>query len=168
MPSTSAAPRQRLAIVTCMDARIDPVETFGLTIGDAHVIRNAGAIVSDDVLRSLLLSQRLLWTRSVRIVAHTSCWLLHLNEEQVVAELRAEAGQHLPFGLGAFSDLDDHVRQHMTVSTVKKSHATMPAACERRNVAHDSELLPGAGSIRAFLRMVQMVDAAMVMPSRAS
>jgi len=109
----SAVPRSRLAVVTCMDARIDVLATFGLKLGDAHVIRNAGAVVSDDVLRSLALSQRLLETRSVRIVAHTSCGLLDLDARAVAEEMTRGTGRHLPFDLGAFSDLDDHVRDQV-------------------------------------------------------
>ena len=107
----------RLAIVTCMDARIDPNPALGLAIGDAHVIRNAGATVCDDVLRSLVLSQRLLGTRAVRVVGHTSCGLLDLDEAKVAHEIAREVGQHLPFDLGAFFNIDDHVREQ--VETVR-------------------------------------------------
>ena len=75
-------PKLGVAIVTCMDARIDPARLFGLEPGDAHVIRNAGGVVTDDVIRSLLLSQRLLGTRAVMVIHHTRCGMLGLAEER--------------------------------------------------------------------------------------
>ena len=79
------APRTRVAVVTCMDARIDPTALLGLQPGDAHVIRNAGAIVTDDVVRSLVISQRYLGTTNVVLIRHTECGLIGLHD----ADLRA-------------------------------------------------------------------------------
>ena len=108
-----APPRLRLAIVTCMDARIDPVQIFGLERGDAHVLRNAGGVVTDDVLRSLVLSQRFLKTEEVMLIHHTRCGAYKLPEEKVKADLERETGLPLPFSLDGFDDLDGAVRTSM-------------------------------------------------------
>jgi carbonic anhydrase len=105
------SPRLRLAIVTCMDSRIDPFQIFGLERGDAHVLRNAGGVVTDDVIRSLVLSQRLLGTREVMLIHHTRCGAYKLPEEQVKAEIERETGIRPPFSLEAFGDLDGAVRK---------------------------------------------------------
>ena len=110
MPELRAIPRKRLAIITCMDARIDPQRALGLELGDAHVLRNAGAIVSDDMLRSLVLSQRLLETRSVAVMAHTECGLRDIHDDDLARQLAEETGTAPPFAFGAFYDLDEHVR----------------------------------------------------------
>ena len=104
-------PKLGVAIVTCMDARIDPVRVFGLEPGDAHVLRNAGGVVTDDMIRSLLLSQRFLGTRAVMVIHHTRCGVLGLAEEAVKTEIERETGMRPPFALEAFSDLDADVRQ---------------------------------------------------------
>ena len=106
-------PKLGVAIVTCMDARIDPVRIFGLEPGDAHVMRNAGGVVTDDVIRSLMLSQRLLGTRAVMLIHHTRCGAQGLQEGQVKAQLQSELGMHPPFALEGFSDLEVAVRQSM-------------------------------------------------------
>jgi carbonic anhydrase len=104
-------PKLGVAIVTCMDARIDPVRIFGLQPGDAHVLRNAGGVVTDDMIRSLLLSQRFLGTRAVMVIHHTRCGVLGLAEETVKAQIQAEVGMRPPFALEVFTDLDADVRQ---------------------------------------------------------
>jgi carbonic anhydrase len=103
-------PTLGLAIITCMDCRIDVYEAFGLESGDANVLRNAGGLVTDDTIRSLVLSQRLLGTREVMIVHHTDCGLHNLDEASFVRDLESEAGATLPFRMGAFVDLDADVR----------------------------------------------------------
>jgi carbonic anhydrase len=108
-----APPRLRLAIVTCMDARIDPIHVFGLERGDAHVLRNAGGVVTDDVLRSLILSQHELGTQEVMLIHHTRCGAHNLQEEKLKAALHRETGIDLPFPLEGFSDLDGAVRKSM-------------------------------------------------------
>jgi carbonic anhydrase len=108
-----APPRLRLAIVTCMDSRIDPSQIFGLERGDAHVLRNAGGVVTDDVIRSLILSQRFLGTEAVMLVHHTRCGAHGLSEDTVKAELQAETGIRPPFSFEGFTDLDADVRQSM-------------------------------------------------------
>ena len=106
----AAPPVKKVAIVTCMDARIDVHALLGLGLGDAHVIRNAGGVVTDDVLRSLLLSQRLLGTEEVLVIQHTSCGLHGLAEDEVRAELVRDTGTEPEFPLLGFEDLEDSVR----------------------------------------------------------
>ncbi|HET9730746.1 MAG TPA: carbonic anhydrase [Acidimicrobiia bacterium] len=111
----SAIPKRHLAILTCMDARVDVVTAFGLDRGDAHLLRNAGAVATDDVLRSLVLSQRLLETRSVWIVAHTDCGLRKFTDDELAQELTLETGEAPPFAFGAFRDIEAHVRRQVDV-----------------------------------------------------
>lgn len=99
-----APPARRLAILTCMDARIDPAALFGLRPGDAHVLRNAGGLLSEDALRSLLLSQRLLGTTEVWLVHHTQCGMEGLDDERVAAEITAATGHAPALPLGGFAD----------------------------------------------------------------
>ena len=115
---SAGPPKLRLAIVTCMDSRIDPMQIFGLERGDAHVLRNAGGVVTDDVLRSLILYPRLLGTQEVMLIHHTRCGAHKLPEEKVKAELQRrssrnqrETGTPLPFSLEGFDDLDASVRK---------------------------------------------------------
>jgi carbonic anhydrase len=105
-----APPERQLAVVTCMDARFDPVALLGLQLGQAHVLRNAGGIVTDDVRRSLLLSQQLLGTRDVTLIHHSGCGIQDLDEPAVTARLQKELGVRLPFRLGSFSDPAADVR----------------------------------------------------------
>jgi carbonic anhydrase len=118
VPANAAVPRRHLAIVTCMDARVDVFRAFDLAEGDAHVIRNAGAVVTDDVLRSLVLSQRLLETRTVWIVGHTDCGLRKVDEQELLRELAWETGRVPPFPIGSFRDLAQHV--HVSVAAVRE------------------------------------------------
>src|SRR3954465_7192494 len=103
-------PARRTAIVTCMDARIDPLAALGMHLGDAHVIRNAGALVTDDAIRSLAISQRMLDTRAVVVMGHTDCGLEGLDEEAALAAIAQEAGTAPSWRLGAFASVDDQVR----------------------------------------------------------
>ena len=112
-PTVPGPPQLGVAIVTCMDARIDPARMFGLEPGDAHVLRNAGGVATDDVLRSLLLSQRFLGSRAVMVIHHTKCGVLNLSEDKVKAELEAEVGIRPSFSLEGFTDLEADVRQSM-------------------------------------------------------
>jgi carbonic anhydrase len=100
-----ARPIQRLAVVTCMDARIDPARLLGLEPGDAHVLRNAGGAVTADVRRSLVISQRLLGTREVKIIRHTGCGMLGLDEA-LRDDLAAEVGEHADWQVHGFDDLE--------------------------------------------------------------
>ncbi len=108
-----AGPTRRLAVVACMDARIDVPRILGLRAGEAHIIRNAGGAVTDDVIRSLCLSQRLLGTREVVLVHHTSCGLQLLDEHRFLSELEAETGISPSWPLEAFADPYDDVIESM-------------------------------------------------------
>lgn len=97
-------PATGVAIVCCMDARIDVYSLFGLEPGDAHVIRNAGGLVTDDTIRSLAISQRFLGTREVILVHHTSCGMQGLDDESFAATLEAETGSRPAWTAGGFAD----------------------------------------------------------------
>ena len=100
-----AAPMSGLAIIACMDARLDVEEALGLRTGDAHVIRNAGGLATDDAIRSLIISQRLLGTDEILVIEHTGCGLLNVDEAGLTDRLALESGVRLDLELGAFSDL---------------------------------------------------------------
>ena len=104
-------PGRQVAVVACMDARLNPYGLLGLTEGDAHVIRNAGGVVTDDVIRSLTLSQRLLGTREIVLIHHTDCGMLTFTDDQVKAQIEADTGLRPPFALEAFPDAARDVRQ---------------------------------------------------------
>ena len=106
-------PGRKLAVVACMDARLDPHRVLGLEEGDAHVIRNAGGVVSDDVIRSLVISQRLLGTRSVVLIQHTDCGMLTFRDDDVKDAIEDETGLRPAFALESFRDLEQNVRQSM-------------------------------------------------------
>ena len=106
----SKYPARHLAVVTCMDARLDVFDSMGIALGDAHIIRNAGGIVTQDVLRSLVISQLRLKTNVIAVVQHTECGLLGMDEAEFMADLKQKTGTSIGFGLGAFSDLDKSVR----------------------------------------------------------
>ena len=108
---SSPRPTRHTAVVCCMDARIDLFPLLGLRLGESHIIRNAGGIATDDVLRSLALSQRKLGTGEVMIVHHTDCGLHGLDEDALLADIEAEVGERPPFRFGAFVDLDASVRE---------------------------------------------------------
>jgi carbonic anhydrase len=104
-------PGKQVAVVACMDARLNPYGVLGLQEGDAHVIRNAGGVVTDDVIRSLTISQRLLGTREIILIHHTDCGMLTFNDDGVKAQILADTGIRPPFALEAFPNLDEDVRQ---------------------------------------------------------
>jgi carbonic anhydrase len=104
-------PRRQLAIVACMDSRMDIFQMLGLAHGDAHIIRNAGGVVTDDVIRSLVLSQRFLGTREIVLVHHTNCGLQSVMEDQFKAEIEAETGIRPSWALESFVDPFANVRQ---------------------------------------------------------
>ena len=104
-------PAKRLAVVACMDARLHVYGALGLREGDAHVIRNAGGVVTDDVIRSLTISQRLLGTEEIVLIHHTDCGMLTFSDDQVKEQIRQEAGIRPPFALEAFADAEEDVRQ---------------------------------------------------------
>jgi carbonic anhydrase len=104
------APLSGLAIVACMDARLDVEEALGLHTGDAHIIRNAGGIATDDVIRSLIISQQLLGTDEIVVIGHTGCGLLGVDEDALRERLAASTGGRLDLAFGSFVDLEASVR----------------------------------------------------------
>ena len=104
-------PRRHLAIVTCMDSRLDVFQALGLQDGEAHILRNAGGVITDDVIRSLAISQRKLGTREVMLIHHTDCGLMKLTDDGFRAELQDAAGIAPSFAIESFSDIDADVRQ---------------------------------------------------------
>jgi carbonic anhydrase len=104
-------PRRRVAVLACMDARLDPARVLGLEEGDAHVIRNAGGVVSDDAIRSLAISQNLLGTVEIVLIQHTDCGMLTFTDEEFAAKLEEETGSRPEWRALAFTDLEDSVRR---------------------------------------------------------
>ncbi|TDJ23598.1 MAG: carbonic anhydrase [Gammaproteobacteria bacterium] len=104
-------PAKQIAVVACMDARLETGILLGLSEGDAHVIRNAGGVVSDDVIRSLTISQRLLGTREIMLIHHTDCGMLTFADEELKQQIVEETGVKPAFALEAFTDVDADVRQ---------------------------------------------------------
>jgi carbonic anhydrase len=104
-------PRRRLAVVACMDSRLDVFAALGLDSGDAHVLRNAGGVITDDVIRSLAVSQRRLGTRAVMLIHHTDCGMQALTDDGFRAELQEATGVAPAFAIESFTDLDADVRQ---------------------------------------------------------
>ncbi len=104
-------PKQQLAIVACMDARLDPLAILGIENGDAHIIRNGGGVITDDVIRSLCLSQRALGTREIILIHHTDCGLQKVDENEFRDQLNDELGVKPEWSLEAFKDAHDDVRQ---------------------------------------------------------
>ena len=112
-------PGKGLAVVACMDARLNVYALLGLEEGQAHVIRNAGGVVTEDVIRSLAISQRLLGTGEIILVHHTDCGMLTFTDDQVKADIEADTGLRPHFALEAFSDLERDVRQ--SIARIKAS-----------------------------------------------
>jgi carbonic anhydrase len=112
-------PGKKIAVLACMDARLNPYGMLGLTEGDAHVIRNAGGVATDDAIRSLVISQRLLGTREIVLVHHTDCGMLTFKDDDVKKQIEADTGIRPPFALEAFADLDKDVRQ--SIARIKAS-----------------------------------------------
>ena len=106
-------PSRRLAIIACMDSRLDVFGALGLKLGEAHVIRNAGGIVSDDVIRSLTISQRRLGTEEVVLIQHTDCGMLNITDDGFRAELQEATGVAPTFAIESFRDVDANVRQSL-------------------------------------------------------
>ena len=104
-------PARGLAVVACMDARLDVHALLGLELGDAHVIRNAGGVVSEDAIRSLVISQRLLGTSEIILIHHTDCGMLTFRDDDVKDRIEADTGLRPSFALEAFGDLEGDVRQ---------------------------------------------------------
>jgi carbonic anhydrase len=109
--SLPLAPAKKVAVLACMDARLDPAKALGLEEGDAHVIRNAGGVASEDALRSLVISQRLLGTQEIILVHHTDCGMETFRDDAVKDQILADTGLRPSFALEAFPKVDDDVKQ---------------------------------------------------------
>ncbi|WP_329054387.1 carbonic anhydrase [Amycolatopsis sp. NBC_01488] len=131
---SSARPSLQVAILTCMDARIRVFEVFGLLQGESHVLRNAGGVVTDDVIRSLALSQRKLGTREVLIVQHTECGLSMVTEDDFKDELEEATGLRPTWAVEAFRNVENSVRTSM--ERVRRS-AYLPHTDNVRGFVYD-------------------------------
>ena len=125
-------PARQLAIVTCMDSRLDVFAALGLGDGEAHVLRNAGGVITDDVIRSLAISQRKLGTRAVMLIHHTDCGMQKLTDDGFRAELQEATGVAPAFAIESFTDADADVRQ--SILRVRRS-----------------EFVPHRGNVRGFV-----------------
>ncbi len=131
-----SAPAKKVAVVACMDARLHPARVLGLEEGDAHVIANAGGIVTDDEIRSLAISQNLLGTEEIIVIQHTDCGLLTFTDEEFKQKLEERYGRRPSWDSGAFEDLDESVRR----------------AIDR---IRSSPFIPNKDSIRGFVYEVE-------------
>jgi len=104
-------PGKRVAVLACMDARLNPYGILGLTEGDAHVIRNAGGVVSDDAIRSLAISQNLLGTEEIILIHHTDCGMLTFTDDELAEKLEQETGERPDWRAHSFSDVEEDVRE---------------------------------------------------------
>jgi carbonic anhydrase len=129
-------PARGVAVVACMDARLDVHKILGLQEGDAHVIRNAGGVITDDEIRSLTISQRLLGTREIILIHHTDCGMLTFSDDELKAQIHEDVGMKPHFSMESFSDLEEDVRQSM-----------------RR--IHSSPFIPRKESVRGFIYEVE-------------
>ncbi len=129
-------PAKHVTIVTCMDSRIDNFRIFGLDSGEAHILRNAGGLVTEDVLRSLVLSQRLLQTREVILMHHTNCGLHGTDEAALRAQIEADTGQQPPYAFGAFTNIDEAVR---TAIKRVREHPFLPHRDHVRGFVYEVE-----------------------------
>jgi carbonic anhydrase len=112
-------PAKKVAVVACMDARLNPFAILGLDIGDAHVIRNAGGVITNDEIRSLSISQRLLGTEEIILIHHTECGMLTFDDDEFRLHLQQETGIKPEWAAEAFHDLDEDVRQ--SIARIKAS-----------------------------------------------
>jgi len=129
-------PAKGVAIIACMDARLNPYGVLGLREGDAHVIRNAGGVVTDDQIRSLAISQRLLGTTEVILIHHTGCGMLTFSDEEFRQQLVDDVGIKPPWAIETFGDLDADVRQSLARITT-------------------SPFIPHTDSVRGFVYEVE-------------
>jgi carbonic anhydrase len=114
-----APPARKVAVVACMDARLNPYAVLGLREGDAHVIRNAGGVITDDAIRSLSISQRLLGTEEIVLIHHTDCGMLTFTDDEFKRSIQDDTGIKPAWGAEAFPDLDEDVRQ--SIARIKAS-----------------------------------------------
>jgi carbonic anhydrase len=112
-------PAKHVAVLACMDARLDVHKILGLQEGEAHVIRNAGGVATDDAIRSLVISQRLLGTKEIILIHHSDCGMLTFKDDEVKSQIEKETGLRPPFALEAFSSLEADVEQ--SIARIKAS-----------------------------------------------
>jgi carbonic anhydrase len=129
-------PAMGVAVVACMDARLDVHKILGLEEGDAHVIRNAGGVITDDEIRSLAISQRLLGTHEVILIHHTDCGMLTFSDDDLKSQIHEEVGVKPHFSMESFSDLEEDVRQ--SIARI-----------------HNSPFIPTKESVRGFIYEVE-------------
>jgi carbonic anhydrase len=129
-------PAKKVAVLACMDARLNPYGALGLQEGDAHVIRNAGGVVTDDEIRSLAISQNLLGTEEIILIHHTDCGMLTFTDEQFAQKLQDETGETPEWSANAFPDLDGDVRD--SIARIK-----------------ESPFIPNKDSVRGFVYEVE-------------
>jgi carbonic anhydrase len=129
-------PAKQVAVVACMDARLNIYGMLGLEEGDAHVIRNAGGVITDDEIRSLTISQRLLGTHEIILIHYTDCGMLTFSDEDVKGQIQEEVGIKPHFALESFSDLEDDV--HQSIARIQAS-----------------PFIPHKGSVRGFVYEVE-------------
>ncbi len=129
-------PARKIAVVACMDARLNPYPILGLELGDAHVIRNAGGVITDDEIRSLAISQHLLGTEEIMLIHHTDCGMLTFNDQEFASKLEEETGQRPHWNAQSFPDLDQDVRD--SIQRIK-----------------DSPFIPRTDSVRGFVYAVE-------------
>src|SRR3954466_9960921 len=129
-------PGRKVAVVACMDARLNPYGILGLSEGDAHVIRNAGGVVTDDEIRSLSISQRLLGTEEIILIHHTDCGMLTFTDDDFKRSIQEDTGIKPEWAAEAFPDLDEDVRQ-----SIARIHA--------------SPFIPNKDSVRGFVYEVE-------------
>jgi carbonic anhydrase len=134
-PGLDPAPRRKVAVLACMDARINPFLMLGLERGDAHIIRNAGGLVTDDAIRSLAVSQRLLGTEEIVVVMHEDCGLCKVSDEEFMEELAAD-GVSPAWTLGAFENVDAALRDGLARL---RSAPELPARDHVRGFVFDPE-----------------------------
>jgi carbonic anhydrase len=129
-------PAKKVAIVACMDARLNPYPILGLEIGDAHVIRNAGGVITDDEIRSLAISQHLLGTEEIMLIHHTDCGMLTFNDEEFKQRLEGETGQRPDWDARSFPDLEEDVRD--SIRRIRES-PFIPRTDEVRGFVYEVE-----------------------------
>lgn len=134
----SAPPRKKLLVIACMDARINVEKALGLHYGDAHILRNAGGTVTEDVLRSTIVSTNVLGTREVMVINHTGCGMMSCGEDELRSNLEDAHGQsdQPPAHFHTFTDLDDHVREQVAVL---RDHPWVPSDLVIRGFTYDVE-----------------------------
>jgi carbonic anhydrase len=131
-----ASPGMKIAIVACMDARLDPARALGLNEGDAHVIRNAGGVITDDAIRSLSISQHHLGTEEIILLHHTQCGMQTFSDEEFADARERSRGQRPPWPVGAFTDVEGDLRE--SINRIK-----------------DCPFIPRKDSVRGFVYAVE-------------